>query len=180
MRSKLAVLLLALVTVGMAGCGYTTRPGLPGRLKTVYVTPFTNQIDLTQLPTNRERYPVYRHNLEVEITDAVIERYQFTGLLRPTGPSDADCTVKGHLRDFRRDALRFDGSANVEEWRLSLVVDLEFIDGMTGETMWKESGFIGDATYFASGPRAESEQSALDRAIDDLARRVVERSVENW
>ncbi len=172
--------LLCVGLVSVLGCGYSTRPGLPGRLKTVYVKPFLNHIDVTQLPTNRERYPVYRHNLEVDITDEVIDRYQFSGLLRPTSPDTADCHLIGELRDFRRDALRYDASQNVEEWRLSLVVDLTFIDQLTGEIMWKESGFIGDTTYFATGTRSESEQSALDRAVTDLARRIVERSVENW
>jgi len=162
------------------GCGYTTRPGLPPNLRTVYVKPFVNQIDLTQLATNQQQFPLYRHRMEVDITNAVLERYQFTGLLRPSRPDQANCRLEGELVEFRRDALRYNASQQVEEWRLSVVVNLRFYDQTTKVLMWEEERFTGDTTYFALGAKTESEAGALSRAITDLARRIVERSVENW
>ena len=176
-------LLSAVCCLLPSGCGYTARAGLAPHLKTVYVKPFVNKIDVTQLTTADGRFPVYRHRMEVDLTNAVISRYQFTGLLRPSKPDQADARLEGELAGFRRDPLRYNASQQVEEWRLNLIVNLRFIDQTTGELMWEEPGFTGDTTYFAiaSGATpAESEASALDRAITDLARRVVERSVENW
>jgi hypothetical protein len=164
----------------VAGCGYTTRPGLASNLKTVYIKPFTNRIDVTRLTTGHERFPIYRHRMEVDITNAVINRFQFTGLLRPAGADRADCRLEGELVDFRRDALRYNASQQVEEWRLNVVVNVRLIDQSTQTVLWEEPNFTGDATYFALGTNAESETAALDRAITDLARRIVERTVENW
>jgi hypothetical protein len=162
------------------GCGYTTRPGLSPHLKTVYVQPFANKIDITRLSAGHERFPIYRHQMEVDLTRAVINRFQFTGLLRPARIEQADARLEGELIEFRRDALRYDTNSQVEEWRLSLIVNLKFIDQTHGTVIWEEPGFIGDTTYFALGPNAESESRALDRALSDLARRIVERAVENW
>ena len=172
--------LCAVCCVLSLGCGYTTRPGLATHLKTVYVKPFTNQIDFTQINRNVERLPVYRHGMEADITKEIINRYQFTGLLRPASAEQANCQLEGALVEFRRDALRHDASQQVEEWRLTLVVNMQFYDRTTQTLLWEEQGFTGDATYFATGPKAESESKALSRAVTDLARRVVERSVENW
>ena len=163
-----------------SGCGYTTRPGLPAHLKTVYVKPFVNKIDVTRLSSGNERFPIYRHQMEVDLTRAVISRYQFTGLLRPARVEQADCRLEGELTDFRRDALRYNASSQVEEWRLSLVVNLRFVDQTADIVLWEEGGFMGDTTYFVLGSQAESESAALDRALTDLARRIVERSVESW
>ncbi|MBI4343081.1 MAG: hypothetical protein HY599_06910 [Candidatus Omnitrophica bacterium] len=163
-----------------AGCGYTTRPGIATHLKTVYVKPFINKIDVTQLTSGHERFPIYRHQMEVDLTNEVIDRYQFTGLLRPTQAERADCRLEGELIDFHRDALRYSASQQVEEWRLNLAVRLQFYDQTTNTLLWQEDRFVGDTTYFALGANAESEARALDRAITDLARRIVERSVENW
>lgn len=166
-----------------SACGYTTRPGLAPHLKTVYVKPFVNKIDLTQIQTEYAGFPIYRHKMEVDITNEVIARYQFTGLLRPAGAERADCRLEGDLVEFRRDALRYTASQQVEEWRLSVVADLRFYDQTTNTLMWEEPRFTGDTTYFAiaSGPNpAESESTALSRAITDFAKRVVERTVENW
>ena len=162
------------------GCGYTTRPGLAPHLKTIYVKPFVNKIDLTVLPTNEQQFPIYRHGMEVDVTNAVINRYQFTGLLRPASAERASCRLEGELVEFRREALRFDASQQVEEWRLNLVVNLRFIDQTTQTLLWEEQRLTGDATYFAAGAKAESEAPALSRAMTDLARRIVERSVESW
>jgi hypothetical protein len=179
-QPALAAVFLLTLCGAPAGCGYTTRPGLAAHLKTVYVKPFVNKIDITQLATGQERFPIYRHQMEVEIARSVATRYQFTGLLRPAREDRADTRLEGTLTGFRRDALRYNASQQVEEWRLSLVVDLKFYDQTTNELMWEESGFTGDTTYFALGSGAEPENAALDRAINDLARRIVERTVEAW
>ena len=171
---------LCLILCLTSGCGYTTRPGLASYLKTIYVKPFVNKIDVTMLSTGNERFPIYRHQMEVDLTREVINRYQFTGLLRPAPVERADCRLEGELVDFRRDALRYDASQQVEEWRLSIVVNLKFFDQTRNELLWEEDRFTGDTTYFALGANTESEPQAVNRAITDLARRIVERSVENW
>lgn len=173
--------LLSLVScLWFCGCGYTTRPGLPSHLKTIYVKPFLNRIDITQLTIGNERFPIYRHQLELDLTRAIINRYQFTGLMRPASPDRADARLEGELVAFHRDALRYNPSQQVEEWRLSVVVNLRFFDQTAQTLMWEETNFTGDATYFALGAQTESEATALDRAVTDLARRIVERTVESW
>ena len=153
---------------------------MASHLKTIYVKPFVNKIDVTRLITGNERFPIYRHQMEVDLTREVVNRYQFTGLLRPAPAERADCRLEGELVDFRRDALRYDASQQVEEWRLNIVVNLKFFDQTTDTLLWEEDRFTGDTTYFALGANTESEPQALNRALTDLARRIVERSVENW
>lgn len=175
MKRVVAVLLLA------AGCGYTTRLGVPAHLHTVYVAPFTNKIDITAIHTDGAHLPLYRHGMEIDLASAVVDRYQFTGILRPTNtPSGADARVNGDLLEFRRDALRYDASQHIEEWRLSVVAHVTFTDLTTGAVMWDEPTLTGDTTYFAIGPQSESEATAVARALTDLARRVIERSTEDW
>ena len=179
-RTLFRWLLVACCLSLSGGCGYTARPGLASHLRTIYVQPFVNKIDVTQLTTSDGRFPLYRHQMEVDITKAVINRYQFTGLLRPATRERADCRLEGELIAFRRDALRYNSSSQIEEWRLNIVVNLRFFDQTTQALLWEEEAFTGDTTYFALGANAESEAVALDRAITDLARRVVERTVEDW
>ena len=168
------------VLSAIVGCGYTARPGLASNLKTIYVKPFINKIDVTRLTAGDERFPIYRHRMEVDLTNAIIGRFQFTGLLRPASAERADTRLEGELIAFRRDALRYDANQQVEEWRLSIVVNLRMVDQTTKTLMWEEESFTGDTTYFAVGAKVESEAKALDRAITDLAKRVVERAVESW
>ncbi|MBI4353929.1 MAG: hypothetical protein HY595_01700 [Candidatus Omnitrophica bacterium] len=181
-RQRLSICLLtSVLCLLIDGCGYTTRPGLASYLRTIHVKPFVNKIDLTQLTTGANRFPLYRHGMETDVTKSVLNRFQFTGLLRPAGAEKADCRLEGELVEFRRDALRYDADQKVEEWRLNVVVNLKFYDLHIDPAApaWEET-LTGDTTYFERGSKAESESAALDRAIQDLARRVVERVVENW
>ena len=139
-----------------------------------------NVIDVTQLPTNEDNLPLYRHHMEVDVTNAVINRFQFTGLMRPAGPDRADARLEGELREFRKDALRYNASQQVEEWRVNIIVNLKFFDQHSDQPVWEETGFAGNTTYVALGSNAESESQAIDRAVTDLARRIVERTVESW
>ena len=173
-------LLTSVLCLLISGCGYTTRPGLAGNLRTVYVKPFANRIDITQYTAGYQRFPSYRHGMELDVTNTILSRFQFTGLLRPAGAERADARLEGELTEYRHDALRYDASQQVEEWPLTVVVNMRFIDQSTNTPLWEENGFAGEATYFATGASSESEEAALARAITDLARRVVERAVENW
>ena len=102
-RAAFCVLLSAFCF--LAGCGYTTRPGLATHLRTVYIKPLINKIDLTQLTSDYQHFPIYRPGMETDVTTAIINRFQFTGLLRPAGPKDPDSRLEGELVEFRRDAL---------------------------------------------------------------------------
>lgn len=168
---------LALVSFAFsAGCGYTTHTAYPAHIKTIYVEPFENNINYTE-DLNRGLYVPL---LEVKVKEAVIDRFQFDGHLRIAKPEDADLVLKGSLTGFERDVLRRTDSDDVEEYRIHVIVDLTMTERVPNTIFWEEKGFAGESTYFLSGPAAKSEAEAIEDALVDLARRVVERGVESW
>lgn len=172
-------LLVSLLFV-TAGCGYTTRSMVASKYRTIYITPFVNKIDITNQSYVGDKYKIYRPLLETDITKAIINKYLLDGNLKPIQKGTADVVLKGELIDFRRDPLRYTDSDDVAEYRLNLVVNLELVDNKTKETVWTENSFTGEFSYFTSGSTAIPESSAITSAIADLARRVVERTVEQW
>jgi hypothetical protein len=164
----------------VAGCGYTTRSLLPTEFKTIEVENFVNKIKVMEETSDDRMYVGYRPGLEVEITKAVIDRYIFDGNLKIARPNEADLILKADLIDYKREALRYDVNSNVEEYRIRLVVDMELINAKTNETVWKEKSFSGETTYVTTGPLAKSENAAIRDATADLARRIVERTIEAW
>jgi hypothetical protein len=164
----------------LPGCGYTTRSLIADQYKTIYVEPFINKIDISTESSAGGRYKVYRPLLESDITRAVKNRFLFDGNLRPVGKENAELVLKGELAEFRRDPLRYTDNDEVSEYRINLVVTLSLWDTKENKTVWEEHNFTGDTTYFTTGSLAQSEDSAVTSAIDDLARRIVERAVEQW
>jgi len=184
-RKPLKFLLLSLAVCCFApvfsGCGYTTRSMISNKFKTIYITPFINKIDITTEANTENKYKLYRPRLETDITRAVSNKYLFDGNLKPVKAETADLTLKGELMEFRKDPLRYDENDEVEEYRISIRVNLSLWDNRENKLVWEEKNFTGDTTYFTAGHiAAKSEETAINDAIVDLARRVVERTVEEW
>jgi len=168
-----------LVTL-IAGCGYTTRSFIHSQYKKIYIQPFTNKIDITTEASEHRRLITYYPLLETNITSKVIEQFILDGNLRVVREEGADCVLESELIDFRRDTLRYTETDEPKEYRLTLAVNLSLWTKNKEKIIWQEKNFLGDTTYFVTGSLAKSEISAIDDAIKDLARRIVERTVEEW
>jgi len=166
--------------VTLVGCGYTTRSMISDKFRTIYVIPFVNKVDITQESYVANKYRIYRPKLETDITKSVINKYLFDGNLRPVKEESADLILKGELIDYRKDPLRYDDNNEVTEYRINLVVNINLWDKKENKQIWQENGFTGNATYFTSGTQAKSEDAAVNDALSDLSRRIVERTVEQW
>jgi len=179
MKRSFLIFLASIIFIA-SGCGYTTRSLLAPDLKTVYVSNFKNDINIPAEQSNTRMYRGYTPGMERDITKAVIDKFISDGNLNIAAESNADLIIKGNLTDFNREPLRYDANDNIEEYRIKLIVSLELKNCKTGKIMWTEKGFAGETTYRTSGSLAKSESAAIRDAITDLARRIVERTVEAW
>ncbi|MCM8801053.1 MAG: LPS assembly lipoprotein LptE [Candidatus Omnitrophica bacterium] len=171
---------LSLVFI-LVGCGYTAHSLISHRVKTIYINPFVNKIDISRDTDTGIKYKLYRPRLETEITQALLNRFILDGNLKPEKKENADLILKGELLEFRKDVLRYiENTDEPEEYRISLVTHISLYDNLKDKLIWEEKNFITDTTYFTTGQSRKSEDTAVDEAIKDLARRIVERVVEDW
>ncbi len=170
----------------VGGCGYTTRSMVGSKYKTIYITQFANKIDITRESDAGNKYKLYKPMLETDITRSVINKFLLDGNLKPIKSENADLVLKGELVDFSRDPIKYssDNTENVEEYRINIRVDISLWDKKTDTLIWEEKGFTGDTTYYTSfavgNVVKKSDDAATTDAVADLARRIVERAVEQW
>lgn len=138
-----------------------------------------NAINLSGEITDKEPFRVYRPGIEVDITNAIINRFIFDGNLKVSSPEKADLILKAELVDYRRDALRYSDSEDIQEYRLSVRLDVTVTETGKQKVLWRES-VVGDSSFFLSGPRAISEDEAAQKAVEDAARRAVDKTIEIW
>ncbi len=174
-------LFLILVSATFFGCaGYTQKSLLAENFKSIHVAPVQNGINLGEEITDKKPFKVYRPGVEVEITNAIINRFIFDGNLKISVPEKADLILEAKLTDYRRDALRYSEGDDVQEYRLSLTLDVAVKEARTQKVLWRDSSLVGDTSFFLSGARAVSEDVAVQTALDDVARRVVDKTIEVW
>ncbi len=184
LHKSLLLAVSCLLLVNFTGCGYTTRSAIANKYKTIYVVPFVNKIDITKETDTGNKYKIYRPLLETDISKAINNKFLFDGNLKPIKKETADLVLKGELAAFTRDALRYSDDNDVEEYRLNIIVNLSLWSNKEDKMLWEESNFTGDTTYFTSFypivTERKEEGVAVNDAINDLARRVVERTIEEW
>jgi Lipopolysaccharide-assembly len=178
-RSSFLVLLIFLSIVS-SGCGYTAGSLLPSGLKTIYVDNFKNTIDVGKETTEGSKYALYRPGIENDVTNAIVNRFTFDGNLKIVPKEKADVILQGKLTDYRKEALRYDNADNVEEYRVKITVEMKLVKTSDDKVLWSENAFTGESTYNTTGSFVTTEEAARDKALEDLARRVVERTIEGW
>ena len=162
-----------------SGCGYTTQAVLPEDIKTIHVEVFRNNIDITKEVSAKDKYEVYRPNLEVDIRDAIISRIFLDGNFKIASGKAADAVLTGEILHYRKDPLRYQND-DVTEYRITLVCDFRLKTTLGSKILLKESKITGDTTYFTTGSLQASETSALEAAMNDLAKNIIDKLVENW
>jgi len=167
-----------------SGCGYSVRSLAYEKSTKIYVKPFENKVDLNiaEEYSDRNPYRLYRPGMETKITDAVINRFLLDGYLKLVSKEDqADLILKGELTNYEKQPLRYnEATKDVEEYRANIRVNMTLTDLKKGKAVWTENDFVGYTEFALVGPRAISEDAAINDAVEDLARRVIERTVEDW
>jgi len=164
-----------------AGCGYTTRAFVSATgYRTIHVRPFANKVDTTSEESVGSRFKTYFPLLENKVTNAVVDRFIYDGELRVVPEDEADIVLSGDLVHYRRESLRDADDDTPQEYRISLFVDITLTDAKTDRVLWHKTNFAGDTSYYTTGSYVKSESQALEDAVADLARRIVETTVEIW
>ncbi|HNX68851.1 MAG TPA: LptE family protein [Candidatus Omnitrophota bacterium] len=168
-----AGILALVVVIGTGGCGYTRKTVLPRNIKTIFVETVKNKIPV-------EEVYAYQQGIEMDITNAVIQRLHQDGNLKVVEKEKADAVLKTDLLAYEQEGLRFTQLESVQEYRLFIVVHLKLVDNKTGDVIWEEPNFTGDNEYYVTDVTSLGEQKASLDAAAKLADNIVNRIVEDW
>ena len=157
----------------VSGCGYTQKMALPQDIKTIYVDTVQNKIPI-------ESVYAYVPGLEMMTTNAILRRLERDGNLRVVTREKADAILHCDLISFDQEGVRFSNLERVQEYRLFVTIAMRLMDAKTGRVIWEEPNFSGDSEYFVSDVKSPPREEAAQRAVDRLARNVVDRIVEDW
>lgn len=165
-RRRWRVTLALGASLGMAGCLYGfAGGGLPAHVRTVAVLPFDNQTATVEL--QRELSEALRKGLEARLG------------LREAAEASASAVVKGTIVSYEIDvpvAISANpAQASTSNRRLRVVVKIEIIDQVSGETLWKGDAISAEGEY-TEGNEAQGRRQAIERIVND----VIEGAQSQW
>ncbi len=162
-------LLLAMVSASMsAGC-YSTQTLYRPNIKTVAVQIFARGEN------------VYRRDLEIALTEAVIKRMQLDTPYRQSSKERADTLLTGSLDLISQRVLSFNPDTSVpRELEMTFSVSITWTDLRTGEQIVKKSNIRASGTYIPHAPIGEDFFQGSQDVIDRAAKFIVEKMEADW
>lgn len=171
--SPIRWIVLVLVCLPMVACGYTSKVKLPHDVQTIYVETVLNKVPITQMYTQQA-------GIEMDLTNAIIRRFQTDGNLKVVSANEADAVMSIDLTALEQEGVRFNPLENVSEFRLFIVLDVTLKHAKTGDIIWHEPNFSGNDEYFVTQVRSQGQRAAAEQAVEDVAKKLVDRVVEDW
>jgi hypothetical protein len=153
----------------LTGCaGYRLGPTLGAEYRSVAVPMFRNK--------------TYKPQIEAQITNGIIKRFQTDGTLRIESVANADIVLTGEITQYQRHELRSLQSqvGAPREYRVTIDARIEARDRVTGKIVLAPTIVSGSADTFIGDDLQSAEQQVLPLVADDLAKRVVTLLAEKW
>lgn len=149
----------------LASCGYTTGSLVSPTYRTIAVPVFDN--------------PTKRHDLEWEVTQAVVEEIQSRTALRVVDASDSpDLVLRGSLVDVDEDVLSHRERQRIRESAYFLTAEIEVVEGHTGKAVVKKDRVSERESFVSSiGEDVRTARAEANRA---LAERIVQKLENSW
>lgn len=165
-------LALGLLNCSLSGCGYMV--GAPYRkdIHTVYVPTFTS--DST------------RRGIEYQLTEAVQKEIAKRTPYRLAKRESADTKLTGHVVQLNKTMLSESAFDEARELQFALAVQISWQDTRTGRSIREESitlppelSHLYTTSDFAP-EIGQSRATAIQSAIDEMARQIVEKMEYPW
>lgn len=120
--------------------------------------------------------------IEQEVTDAVIQRFVRDNHLRIVDEKSANSVIRGRVTQYKNAVFGFSSSAQANEYRVTIGVDVTFKDLVKNRELWKDQ-VVKSANYYVQDVPGQTAKTDLDgrkEAIEKIADEILSRSVEGW
>lgn len=167
--TALAVLLAPLMAAVLSGCNYSFRAGagFPDYIRTVAILPFENDTNRFELTDN-----LYQE-LQSQLPAALG--------LNPASQEAADAVVRGVITGYNVSTPNYratdSGAAQVLQRQVTLRIQVQIVDLEQGVILWEDRGLSASGQYLEA---SQTEEAAIQEAIELLAQAVVDGAQSNW
>ena len=160
-----ALLLLACLALG--GCGYGTGGLYPDDVQTVAVPVFANATAYSEF--------------EFLLTEALKKQIEAKTPYKVTGSAAADTILSGRIVRVDQRLLGRQVRAGLpQELEVSVTLDFEWKNQLTGQSIRQRRGFTRVGRYVVAAPVAEPLAAGLAQAADRVAEAIVAAMSLDW
>ncbi|MHC4917520.1 MAG: LPS assembly lipoprotein LptE [Planctomycetota bacterium] len=162
----------------LAGCGLATNPD--PNVGYTMASHYRKGVRTVYVPIWRRAKEVYRRDIEIRLTEALVKRVEAETPYKVVGKGRADTELSGTLVEVEQQVLSFDPrSGMAREIQMRLIVDFTWRDLRTGKPIVEER-ISSTSEYIPPHPFSEDFFQGSEHTINRLAQRIVERMAGPW
>ena len=162
--TTLAYIVLSLLFISLGSCGYSSKSLLRSNVRSIYVPIFDNN--------------TFRRGYEFDLTKAVRDQILLRTRLSIVDKDEADSILFGKISSVNENAIIEDTKDNLVESRVSIGVDIRWVDKRTGRTIIERKNIKRPTEFIVR--RNETLSSASNEAFVRVAQSIVEAMEEDW
>ena len=152
-----------------SGCGYSfTGSALPAHVKSVAVPTFENQTVEAELPQ--------------QVTSALTDRLVKDGRIKLAAESQAQARFEAQVSGYENKVYNYTADQTPKDYIVVITLSITLRDMVKNRELWKDEAMKGTSIYSPNGGSAtlSNEPDARKEAIANLARDIVNRTLESW
>lgn len=136
------------------------QPTLPPHIRTVAIETFQNGS--------------HQEGIEQEVTRRVLQAFLTTSrLVIVPRVEDADAVLHGTITRYERTPLSYDQTGRFVHYKIRILADVAFEDRVRGGAAWRVDNIDGVTTYSLVSVPPETEDEAIIRASEEMARDIL-------
>ena len=111
-----------------------------------------------------------------------MQRFVRDNHLRIVDEKSANAVLRGRVTQYKNAVFGFSGSAQANEYRVTIGVQVTFKDLVKNRELWSDQ-VVKSANYYVQdvpGQTAKTDVDGRKEAIEKIADEILSRSVEGW
>lgn len=157
-------LLLLLLVVA---CGYYSTSGrTAGDIKRIAIPYLENE---TAEP-----------EIEIEITQRIIEGLIKDNTLKVTSEEDADAVLEGRVIDYSNVPFTFSNELQADQYRLLVGLRVSLLDKKQNTYIWQDKSIQKYANYYLETTTEQTYEKALEDIYRDIVEEILGATVQEW
>jgi hypothetical protein len=164
------MMMLLAASIACAGCGvYRTTSRTAGDIRRISVPYFSNS--------------TVEPEIEIEITDRIIEGIIRDNTLRVVDETEADALLEGAVIEYRNIPFTFEqGETQIqaEQYRLFIGIRVSLFDKKKNAYLYEDRTIKSHGDYYLETNVDQNYENALDEVYRDLVEGILSATVQDW
>lgn len=164
-RARLStVAILLVLSILLGSCGYSSKAVLRSNVRSIYVPIFDNK--------------TFRRGYEFDLTKSVRDQIILRTGLDIVDRDEADSILYGKITNVVEGVIVGDFTDNIVESRMTIFVDIRWVDTRTGRTIVERRDIARAAEFIV--PRNETASTSGKEAFVGIAYGIIEAMGDEW